>query len=197
MCWGFTMSLWNKRNRSGFVINEGKGKQAYIRDQLFSRPPSRSVLYSLQFACLFADQRGSSSLDLNDLLAGLLVGARDRLSRFWSTPEAFEEFLEEHCDKALPYVLRWIELHESLQAGKRKQFIEGLKDTPAELKSIFWAAGEFSETRGKASGCEKCKITAEELLFTLATNPSSVLVSVFKSSGLDLEKLGRFVLGKT
>jgi hypothetical protein len=166
---------------------------------------------SLQLASMVARSRAAGQVEVADMLAGMYIYEWERLSAFWSGPEAIEEFLRRICSISPQRWNHWIELYDQ---QRRQEQIEasspwrrlmqrtrrtanekdaGGGDLPRslELEKILRSAGEVSPFCDDVGGRAVPVLTSECVLLCIACNDESELAGSLCETGLDVAALER------
>lgn len=148
-------------------------------------PAAHVIIYTMMSAII----RESAKMELTDLLGGLYMASRKRLSHYWNLKRGFERLAGD----------------EPVIKGLMSAFKKGTRLSPAyqeqidlrrhlvmyssQLGEVFAAAGEIAATSKSAQPGPKPLVAPEDLLLALARYPRSDIGKKLIDLGLSLEKL--------
>ena len=81
---------------------------------------TRHLRWATVFATLVAFCKRRDELVPSDLLAGIYIANLERVSKFWPSPDLFEDFVAEHCDWSEPRWLTWQRWQQETENASRR-----------------------------------------------------------------------------
>jgi hypothetical protein len=157
---------------------------------------TRHLRWALVFCTLIAFCNNRDELTPSDLLAGIYVANWERVSKFWSQPELFEDFVAEHCDWSEPRWLTWQRWHDEsrraprssrfhltfLHRGKWKRF-----GKPRLFGSNFSKSPELKRLLETGERLTPYKVSERGRILPLLT-PEIMLLAFVRTEGIPLGK---------
>lgn len=144
----------------------------------------------IECAKILADGRLSSSVDVTDVLAGMLVASLDRLSKYWDDPEEFDRLVttELHIGTVVQELRR-----RGWQAIFSNRIRAGLffKEFSARCKAVYFRAKELAQPVSVIPSGTKALVFPEHILLAIAEQEGSDIVPKLLASGLRVEALRR------
>jgi len=169
---------------------------------------TRHLRWATVFSTLIAFCKNRDELIPSDLLAGIYVANWERVSKFWSQPELFEDFVAEHCDWSEPRWLTWQRWHdESRRAprssrfhlmyihrgkwkrfGKPRLFGSHFSKSP-ELKRLFETGERLTPYKVSEHGRSLPLLTPEIMLLAFVRTEGIPLGKHLQETGLRVDRL--------
>jgi hypothetical protein len=169
---------------------------------------TRHLRWATAFSALIAFCKNRDEMIPSDLLAGIYVANWERVSKFWSQPELFEDFISEHCDWSEPGWLTWQRWHEEsrraprsswfhlgyIRRGKLKRFGKPrlfgshFSKSP-ELKRLFETGERLTPHKVPERGRNLPLLTPEIMLLAFVRTDGIPLGIHLQNNGLMVDKL--------
>ena len=186
------------------------GTDSNRRLPLKTHMDSRHLRWARTFASLIAYTQERDELRPPDLIAGIYTANFERVVRFWTTPDLFEDFVAEHCGWSEPRWLTWQRLqHEVLHPprkfhlpftsgwlefrsfrGKQRRHFFGYMFKPsADWKRLFEIGEGLSPHKVNWQGSTLPLLTPELMLLSVTKAEDMVLSKQLLDSGLMLTDL--------
>lgn len=148
---------------------------------------SKDMAYILHYAVLLAELRASPILDVGDLVGGLHLQCRKRISRYWANIRDYNRFIRNLQEVQEP--LRMYDDDEIFDSvfGNANLRYGHYKSYSTTIKKLLRTAKDFAAARPKG----KQVLTPEDLLLAIACMPELALGKKLRSSSLDLDRLRR------
>jgi hypothetical protein len=185
-------------------MEASEAKKAPVDLSFVTHCDTRHLRWATVFAQLIAFCKSRDELVPSDLLAGIYVANWERVSKFWSRPELFEDFVAEFCDWDEPRWLTWQRWQdESRRAPRRSRFyftIRGkrwgkphlfgsmFKLSP-EWKRIFETGERLTPYRAPHRGRILPLLTPEIMLLAVVRTEGIPIVKHLQNTDLMLDKL--------
>jgi hypothetical protein len=156
---------------------------------------SRDFGYCLSFAMKFAESRGSLTLDLSDLLAGLFVANLEKLAKYWHDWEDFEALVATECGVREPRWFYWIQAYNQAYGPQKEAHPKmGLfKDQSVELAKVWVTAGGLAGARCSVPPESRIILAPEDFLLAIVRHQETALGAKLAGSGLDVARLEQAV----
>ena len=136
----------------------------------------------LRWATLVAFCKRRDELVPSDLLAGIYIANLERVSKFWPSPDLFEDFVAEHCDWSEPRWLTWQRWQQETEnASRRWRLPFGIHVTRVgKLSKHFYGSVDGQVGRSCQSPHRESRKTN---VLTLAIHVSSTSISLSGNFG--------------
>src|SRR5579875_239455 len=156
-----------------------------LQHETFLSEASAAVI---ECAKILADARLSSSVDVTDVLAAMLVVGLDRLSKYWEDPEEFDRLVttELHIGAVVQELRRrdWqVIFSNRIRAGLF------FKELSPPCKTVYFRAKELAQPVSAAPSGPKAFVFPEHILLAIAEQGGSHIVSRLLASGLRVDAL--------
>lgn len=139
-------------------------------------------------AMILAEERGSPTLDVRDMLGALWIADLERLAKYWRDWEAFEDFVTAECSLHEPRWAYWLLTYEASPKQKKSRFHGGmLKAQSPSLVKVWREAEKLAESR--VHGDMRPVLTTEDLLLAMAKQTETELRMKLIKAGLDIARL--------
>jgi hypothetical protein len=193
-------------NRNPFSRGNGRETGDELRNGGKNPLPAHRLTMDMSraetLACMLAQSRAASKVEVADLLAGMYMYEWDRLSKYWEDEEKVETYLQQICRISPQRWHHWMQFHHEQKtaqqkpqkwkwsAGKRKPAAH-LSRLPysAELLSVFTTAEAASPTSEVNGGRLIPVLTMECVLFAIASRTDSEIGHRLVAAGLKLGAL--------
>jgi hypothetical protein len=156
---------------------------------------SKDFAYCLNFAMKVAESRGSLTLDLRDLLAGLFIADLEKLSKFWHNWEDFESLVAAECEVREPRIFYWIRAYNQaygVEKGAPPKWAL-FKDQSIELAKVWVTASQIADSRGGPTPGQRPFLAPEDFLLAIIRHQETALGQKLAASGLDVGRLEQAV----
>ncbi len=149
---------------------------------------SRRFAGCLIVAMNLARERGSSTLDVRDMLGALWIADLDRLSKYWRDWEEFEDFVTAECRLHEPRWAYWLHIFEASQRQKKGRLHGGmLMNQSPSLVKVWREAERLAESRN--DGDLRPVLTTEDFLLAMTRQADTELSAKMVKTGLNVARL--------
>lgn len=162
---------------------------------------------------MFANDRGSSTIEVSDLLAAIYVASLEleRLKDYWAAWERFEQFMASECKVEDSRWNHWLRFHDQILHGpKARHLFRGIFVYRLSKRSFLWkrfwnspevdkiysTARELARSVNAAASEGAPVLTPEHLLLAIARHSELDIAGKLVESGLDLERLEQAIAKK-
>ena len=144
----------------------------------------------IECAKILADGRLSSSVDVRDVLAGMLIVSFDRLSKYWEEPKEFDKLVttELHIGTLIQELRR-----RGWQVIFSNRIKVGLffKEFSPLCKAVYFRAKELAQPASASPPGMKAFVFPEHILLAITEQGGSDIVPKLLASGLHVDALRR------
>lgn len=132
------------------------------------------------FSNFVAADRGSDTISVADLIAGIYIADIERVAAYWPDWDSLEEFVTRSADINDPRWFYWLRFMETLQKSESEAVGRSMRPSK-EVEEVYEHARKL---RGK-------RANSRDILWALASSPQFQVVEALRKSGLDLHRLER------
>jgi hypothetical protein len=150
------------------------------------------------YGLFMAGERGSAEFGVNDLLAGMYLVSFERLAKYWAEPERLEEVLKCECGMFSKRWEYWLRYHDDRALARKSTsrfFCSPAKvfRESNQLTTVMESAAAVSRQCPSRLQDRAPLVGPEDVLLAIATDATLELGRRLVDSGLDLDRLERWV----